>query len=456
MKRFLTLLLVTLLIVSTFTGCGSSKNEPAPSSNEQQSEQSEGTEENKEPVTITYATWGDPEVEQAMIDAFMEEYPHITVVKDENIVWPWNDSLAAAASSGNLPDVFWLENVPVPVSNEWLMDLKPFLDKDEEAKAIYGNLLEDANYNGKQYGMPRAQFLLGFFVNKDLLGNYNIDIPEYEWKFDEFKDIVKKATDINNNVYGLIGVWPLREVLPAQFDNSMGWATWDGEKYNFSKQPWIDAINETHNLAKNENVALDAVEWDKKVEIYGDDPDGVAWKTGKVAVRWGGTWDLGWMSQELDFDYDFYPVPGGEKGQRIPIVVDYIGVSSTTEHPEAAYEFMKWMSFSKKGWEKKLEIYKEQGKSVAEMPIFNNDEVWTKYLSAGKSLPGVKHAIEMIGEGFIDPIKTVPGYAKSYWEVGPGAEWPLMESGELNPADKANEYEEKANAAYQEAIESLK
>ncbi len=64
-------------------------------------------------VTITYASWGvaqegEENLDTLMIEAFMDEYPHITVEIDRSIdAADWNSSLASAASASAMPDVFF-------------------------------------------------------------------------------------------------------------------------------------------------------------------------------------------------------------------------------------------------------------------------------------------------------------------------------------------------------------
>ena len=73
MKRYI-LFVLTLLACFALVGCGNGNN---------------GGDEQKK-TTLTFASWGDATLEQAMIDAFMAKYPHIKVLRDTTITGTGN------------------------------------------------------------------------------------------------------------------------------------------------------------------------------------------------------------------------------------------------------------------------------------------------------------------------------------------------------------------------------
>ena len=135
MRRKALLMLAVLFAFSALLiGCS---KEPASSDGDKSEGNKEGTKEEtpvvdtswqSEEITLTFASWEDGEIVDKMLEAFMEKYPNVTVEKDESINWPWTEALANAASAGEFPDVFALENVPVGVENDWLLDITDYME----------------------------------------------------------------------------------------------------------------------------------------------------------------------------------------------------------------------------------------------------------------------------------------------------------------------------------------
>lgn len=84
---------------------------------EQREEQEKGLPPmTEESVTLTYASWMNPALNELLAEKFMEKYPNIMVELVHLEQDTWNDGLTNLASTGDLPDVFWyLGNVDVPL-----------------------------------------------------------------------------------------------------------------------------------------------------------------------------------------------------------------------------------------------------------------------------------------------------------------------------------------------------
>ncbi len=464
-RKIFSLFMVLSLVVTVLAACSGGNNKPNEGSgtNNQPSKEPAKVEEKPswqtEKITLKYASWEDAKLEGEMLKAFMAKYPNITVEKDESINWPWTDALTAAASASKLPDVFWVESVPVGVENEWLLDLSSFWDQDEETKAIYPNIAKQAVYNGKRLASPTFQFIMGVFVNKTLLEKNNIPLPSYNWTITEMIDIAKKVSKPAEHIYGLSGPWgnlSFNEHWPMANDNALGYNTFDGEKFHFTNQQWIDGYNQ--KLEFRRLKIEERMTGEEKTKVFGDKG---AWplQKGHVALGIDGSWNMNSLPPEMEKSgagtVDFYPYPAGTAGQKMPVVLDYIGVSSTTKHPEAAYELMKFMSWSKEGWLKRLELNKELNINIDKFPVADYPEVWEK-LTGELKLDGAKAAISLLGDAVPDYNKVLPGWREfSAWASDEQKIYEKFEKGELKPADKAQEMEDKANEFYSQATQRL-
>jgi ABC-type glycerol-3-phosphate transport system substrate-binding protein len=123
MKKYF-LFVLTLLACFALVGCGGGDDN--------------GGEQKK--TTLTYASWGDATLEQAMIDAFMEKYPHIKVLRDTTITGTGNvftENLIKASQAGTLPDVFVTDNVPNVIAAGIARDVSTYWNKDPDAQLVY-------------------------------------------------------------------------------------------------------------------------------------------------------------------------------------------------------------------------------------------------------------------------------------------------------------------------------
>ena len=116
-----------------------------------------------------------------------------------------------------------------------------------------------------------------------------------------------------------------------------------------------------------------------------------------------------------NIEIDFYPFPAG-KDHQIPVILDYICVSSQTEHPALAYEFAKFMSYGRDGWAARLKATKELGQVINGFPTADYPEIWTELRETidEEQFGGLLANLDLIGNGIPDCDKWMPGYG-SFW-----------------------------------------
>jgi multiple sugar transport system substrate-binding protein len=399
-----------------------------------------------EKYTLKMTSWDDEKIEDSMLKAFMEKYPNITVEKDKTITFPAEPGLTAAAAAGTMPDVFTMKDVPLAVTSDWLLDISPYWDADPEAKTVYKNIADMPVFNGKRYAEPTFQYAEGVFVNKTLFEKNNVPLPSYDWTIDEMIDLAKKLSKPSEHYYGIGGPWGdlgFQEALPMLNDASLGWNSYDGDKFHFSNQQWIDAYN--LKLELRHLKVDDVMTGPEKKKLFGDEG---AWtfQKGHVAMAVDYSWNSGWIPDEMKKagagDVDFYPYPAGKAGHKTPAILDFIGVSSTTKHPEAAYELSKFMTWGKDGYMKRIDLEIAAGKPVDKYPVSDQPELWAK-LDAKTTLPGAKAVMKLMSDSVPYPI--VPGWNEfAAWDTEQKFTEKLN-SGEYKVADKAKEFEDKAN-----------
>jgi len=149
------------------------------------------------------------------IRIFEEEHPGVTVEYVSGILKEdYSEWLAEQLLSENAPDVFWIlgEDFNDLAEIGALKDLTPFIEKDQEfrVEAFYSSAYEYGKYHETQFALPYECAPKLMFVNKSILDQEKLNIPDDTWTWDEFYEIcqkVTKDTDGNGTVdqFGVIG-----------------------------------------------------------------------------------------------------------------------------------------------------------------------------------------------------------------------------------------------------------
>jgi len=179
MKRFLTLAVTMLLVLSMFAGIAASANAEKPE------------------IVITIPSYFAGENVNAlmflpMVERFNQEYENrYRIVVEELVMTEYGDKIMLLAQTGKLPPLIhgngvavdWTRQVIIP--NELFYDLKPWLD--ERPELLSRCIAESINFNtvdGKVVGMPFAIFTpIGLYYNETM---FQPSKPIGDMSMDEF------------------------------------------------------------------------------------------------------------------------------------------------------------------------------------------------------------------------------------------------------------------------------
>ncbi|MCR1808789.1 ABC transporter substrate-binding protein [Haploplasma modicum] len=454
-----------------------------------------GGNKNKNKISLSYADWNaDIDTTREMIEEFEKEYPHITVELRTDIAGhgeTFTNNLVDAAGAGILPDVFATDNVPVIAEKGLTLDVAKYWDNDDDAKLVYEFMQNTAIYGQRRYAIPSFQFLKGIMINLDIFENsglktndkYRIDsstgYPVKDWTFSEFIEIAKAIKNFpgndENTVIGLdtwYGAPDFNQVWPMMTNPDFMYDTWDGEKFNYTHKSWIDATKMKMELHKLTDGTTNRYE----EGILEEFPflDAYIIETGYGAMDIEGSWQFNIIqtAKERDINIGFWPYPRPAEGQGTffpPVILDYLAISSATEHPEEAYLLGKWMSYGRKGWEARIEIFEnkraeefEEGKPMSLLdryPVANYPEIWDKIDPLVEGIEGIQETFLHIHNGKPDIDKWMPGYRDFIrWMQDPDNpnNFDLMtEQGPQTAELIAPIYNKKINELFKESLDKL-
>jgi multiple sugar transport system substrate-binding protein len=462
-KKLLTLTMTALLTFS-LAACSGGKTGGAPV----KQLDAMTTEE----ITLSYASWQNPRLDEEMAKKFMEKYPNIKVEVYSLDLGGYNDALLNMASAGNLPDAFWyLGNVDIPIMNGWMYDMTALFDGDPENDEVLETMKIQGRFNGsKKLAAPAQLYPFVIYLDKNLFERENVPMPSPDWKWTDMINTMKRMTIPEKGIYGYNTFTQLVTMAPIVQGDALGEFGWDGEKYDMTKY-WAEGI-QTHADLVRSKVHAPWFGSDEAEAAFGA-RDLWAANTGKLAMQLDAWWTIDLFSTPEFVDKGInwvpYVVPQGDNAKELnkPAFVDFGAVSAGTKHPREAYELLKFMGWGTEGWMAKLDIFEnalnEDGSKAFRypigLPITGNKEVWDGVARLLPQTPEFKAFLERCKSPIPLGGASQPGFQTFLDEVYFGGEWGNVEGavidGHIKAADIAAQLTEKLNQYRKETLEEL-
>lgn len=446
MKKRIAILLAFVLTVFALVGCSEntasqgSKGDSRTEDESQETANSAGTKEEDVKNNARYEVSGKVVVafnEGRSTDTYMllknfnKYYPNIEV---ELLPYDISTSefLTAQAATGTMPDVVFDDATEFYyyVSQGWVHPLNDLIGEDEDFAYIPQPILDSYTYGDKLYALPMQAHFNTIFFNLDLADRLNVDVPELDWSPQDYAELLKKATTTEYS--GTEILWGIDEALAGTMSTSSDASLYGfniAEKKFETSKTWVDAVNLMVELRaypgleawslRNSNVDGDSNDYVKKFGQGNLEDTHMAFKMGKILTDPKGTWDVTWL-KELPFEWELLPFPQGDDAKgHLPMHVDGSWVTSTAQNVEAAYEFVRYVTFSKEGNLERIGMY-ETGDTdeytlneAFYIPTTNQPEVAERFKGLENVTPGIAYMYDNMNNSFrADLGKFVPGYVQ--------------------------------------------
>ena len=374
MKKFL----ITILSLTVFllVGCGVRTTQAPGTTKTKETQKPRTTSENdkfwdqdengipdwqEKEINLTYATWQYNDdtvviIDSLMIEAFMEKYPniHVTMLPIGEY-YEWDANLQAKAEVGELPDVFLVNRLETALPYKLLADITEYYNHDDDTKFIFESVQHSGMYDGKRYAIPTFIYPYYFFVNLDILTNNGISAPSYDWSWDQMEAIAQACYNESEHIVGQYGTISYKRELPKILSGNPSWCatTFDGEKFNFDS-PYFEAAFEKLTNALKTHAVTRTYDEETLTTYYGN-PTYQPNYDGSAAIWCDPSWTAKDYFEKMSFNWDVYPAPGGSTCAN----TDIAGVSSTCANKDAAYQLLKWLSYSEEGLITRFELYED-------------------------------------------------------------------------------------------------
>src|SRR5262245_51055009 len=146
----------------------------------------------KEPVTLTWAFWGDPwevEINKQIIKFFETDHPNIRI---KILHYPWSDYFkemrAKLETGAPVADVLFWAQEPIDVPKGYFMDIKPLMEAENYSmEDFFAGLLIPFEVKDGIYGLPRDSDTKVIFYNKRIFNRADLPFPKAGWTWDDLR-----------------------------------------------------------------------------------------------------------------------------------------------------------------------------------------------------------------------------------------------------------------------------
>lgn len=442
-KKLFVLLLCVTMTASFLAGCGNKgKNDKNGdgTSNVDSTKVGEdlvieglGTDKNADysvegTVTIAIDTARATDYE-ALFDALSQAYPKLDIQFDY-FAHTTEDSaaeyLSTRAAAGKLPDIIWDEegNLPLYVTQGWVYPLDEFVKNDPDFQYVPENLAKNYTYCGKLYALPHQAHFEEMFVNLDVLNALNLDMPKLDWTTEDFETYLKAAT--NSTYSGMEKLFQVPSLVTSAFNPNTSTYGYNEDTKQFEIDGYVKALQYTVNLraipgveawALRRNSSGGVTDYSKK---FGTNEDNGAFNKGLTLFHGVGSWELAdAKTRWADKNWTCWSIPQNKENPGVmPLHVDHCFMTSSCENTKAAWQVLRFITYSTEGNLARLSMYDEKnaGKYITinqlYYPTTNNPKVAEKF----NSLPNVTETDKYLFENIpncrrIDCHKIVPSFS---------------------------------------------
>ena len=297
------------------------------------------------------------------------------------------------ASIDKLPDVVFDDaaSVPTYVAQGLAYPLDDFVKNDPDIKYVSNEILDSYRYGNKLFALPNSIHFSCVMINLDIVEKLNLKMPSLSWTVDDMVAFLKAGTTSEySGCEQLFGNYTIAAQLCPIYDKTVGLYGYDHKNGKFNLAPLTKGQQLMVDLRKIEGLEAFSLRMsgiDKYTAKFGNSNTSdtrMALKLGKTLVEFdSGTWEdpnLG----NFKFDNCLWPYPQSEKG-RMPIHVDHSMMMKTAKNPEAAFQLLRFITYSSEGNLARLSMYDKAnaGKyalsSRMYFPVSNHPEVVAKF-----------------------------------------------------------------------------
>lgn len=349
--------------------------------------------------------WGTPTGESYKVldDAiarFTEEHPGVEVKYVSGIgTDSYSEWLAEQILKGNEPDVYFVlpEDFNLLVASGALEPLDALISTDAtfDPSVYYDACLLAGVSEECQYALPYESVPTMMFVNKTILEEHGIPVPDNDWTWEDLYDICAQVTDVEAHQFGIYGY----DWVNALYSNGADLFSEDGRTCYLSDEKIQESIRFVGRLEElNDGYNVTSRDFD----------------LGRVAFRpflfsdYRAYQPYPWRVKKYSsFEWECVCMPAGPSGENASeLSTMLLGISARSRNKELAWEFVKMLSCDE---EAQRELYTSSHGISPLIAVAESEEVLRQLY---ESIPG---SVDFSGEvvsGIMQAAVVTPRFDK--------------------------------------------
>lgn len=336
------------------------------------------------------------------IAQFEQEHPNVKihyysgVSKDDYSEW-----FARKLLQGKEPDIFMIlgKDFNQFCSMGVMKNLDSLIreDKNFNSNDYFTSAYQAGQYEKTQYALPYETVPMLMFVNKTLLNNEGITMPDYEWTWEDMYSICEKVTKDKNGdgILDQYGIYNFNWV-DAVYTNSGKIFDRDGKQCYFENENMVESIKyikKLNDLSLGERMTQEDFNNGRVAFMPLSFAEYRTYKIYPYRIK-----------RYSDFQWECITMPAGNKGDNVSRVNSLLmGISANTKHEELAWDFLKLMTYDE---EIQTNIFRySQGASVLKNVTQSNkmEEIVRENLEEGDTVISGDLLGYVIENGHINP-----------------------------------------------------
>jgi len=293
-------------------------------------------------ASLTYSVWDQTQVDsiQQNIAGFQEQYPDVDVSVDVTPFGEYWTKLQTQASSGTLPDLFWMNgpNFQLYASNDFLAPLTGAVEAGDVDPANYPESLIDLyTYDDVEYGVPKDFDTIAIWANRAIFEQAGVPVPEGDWTWEEFQSTAAQISQAlgDQGVYGAAGGMDGQTTYYDTIYQAGGSVIEDGESAYDTPEAqagidfWRELIESGGSPTMAQLTDTTADQW---------------FTSGKLGMYWGGSWFRAALSDSaVADDVVALPLPTGQEQATVIHGVSNV-VAASSDQKQAAQALQVYLA----------------------------------------------------------------------------------------------------------------
>lgn len=283
------------------------------------------------------------------IPKFMEEYPNIEIVKESFPGPEFSTKVATMLAGGTLGDAIWTALGQAKIYFSYAQNQIISLSDLVEAQSVdlsqwYEGCINAITIEGNLLGLPFKAHpgLAIVYYNQTAFEEAGLEVPTAEWTIDDQVEMAKALTKTEGDrttqfgyLPGVASTWKALVTLTRSFGGEL--ISEDGAQFLILEDAGRQAVQYLYDLFQTHNVSP------TPEQMVGEAND--MWISGVLGMIQGGT-SVSVTGSSIGDKFEWMVVPnaigpGGVGGSDFE--VDAYSVTTTSEHPNEAFQWVQYL-----------------------------------------------------------------------------------------------------------------